>query len=268
MSWRRLEQITGADVMQDQGLGGAEVKQGQGHCSAGQAGSEPESWCQPLGRVSGGEAGAALVGSRAGDWCCCPWLWFGFPMGWAPSGNQCWVRLCWVVRKAWSCPAAAAHPREHTPSPGRCPEPQTGGPSCQGPAAHASCSAWCWVLSLHSLAGASAPCPPLCTGSCNKTAGPGSCPSVNKHLAHLVPCAALGTPWGWRVTARLPSAKWEQLSMLFLVGASSPGGRSHRAAELWVGSTQSSPWLPSQRPSCSWAAGRCRAPFSPLAASM
>lgn len=29
MSWRRLEQITGADMIQDQGLGGAEVKQGQ-----------------------------------------------------------------------------------------------------------------------------------------------------------------------------------------------------------------------------------------------
>lgn len=209
------------------------------------------------------------MGSREGDWCCCPWLWLGFPVGWAPSGNQCWVRLCWVVRKAWSCPAAAAaHPREHTPSPCRCPEPQTGGPSCQGPAAHTSCSAWFWVLPLHSLAGASAPCPPLCTGYCNKTVGPGSCPSVNKRLAHLVPCAALGTPWGWRVTAWLPSAKWEQLFMLFLVGASSPGGRSRRVAELWVGSTQSSPWLPSQRPACGWAAGRCRAPFSPLAASM
>lgn len=29
MSWRRLEQITGVDMLQDQGLGGAKTNQGQ-----------------------------------------------------------------------------------------------------------------------------------------------------------------------------------------------------------------------------------------------
>ena len=85
--------------------------------------------------------------------------------------------------------------------------------------------------------------------SCNKPAGPGSCPSVNKCLAHLVLCAALGTPLGWggRSPALLSRAG-SALSMLFPVSASFPSGRSHRVAGLWGGSTQSSPGLPLQRP--------------------
>ncbi|XP_074769613.1 dihydroorotate dehydrogenase (quinone), mitochondrial isoform X2 [Athene noctua] len=65
-SWRRLEQITGADVLQDQDLAGS---------SCGQAGTGLT--LPVLGRLG--------LGQGPLRWCCCPGPYFGFPGCWAPQ---------------------------------------------------------------------------------------------------------------------------------------------------------------------------------------